>query len=159
MLGYKKLATLSAKHELSLAVLDAESDVSQVDMVSGIEELRRRLEVLLGAKPEAPVDESQKQLVETPQASETEHRQRLAAAGGELLGATFNFLNQLVSQQNSATPPEPLVSELRDRLSGCAEEDESGRQQLTFTLPDRGALDQLAQTMARLMVVGQQDRD
>ena len=48
------LATLSAKHDLALAALDPDSDVTQVDFKSGIEELRRRLEVLLGAKPEAP---------------------------------------------------------------------------------------------------------
>ena len=50
------LGTLSAKHDLALAALDSESDVTQVDFKSGVEELRRRLEVLLGAKPEAPVD-------------------------------------------------------------------------------------------------------
>ena len=48
------LGTLSAKHDLALAALDSESDVTQVDFKSGVEELRRRLEVLLGAKPEAP---------------------------------------------------------------------------------------------------------
>ena len=57
------LATLSAKNDLALAALDAESDVTQVDLVSGMEELRSRLEVLLGAQPEAPVDVSKKQEV------------------------------------------------------------------------------------------------
>src|SRR2546425_12037948 len=52
------LSTLSAKHDLALAVLDTESDVDQVDLAGGIEELRCRLEVLLGARPEAPPDES-----------------------------------------------------------------------------------------------------
>ena len=44
------LATLSAKHDLAMAALDADSDVTQVDLVSGIEELRRRLEVLLARR-------------------------------------------------------------------------------------------------------------
>ena len=52
------LTTLSAKHELAMAALDADSDVDAVDLVSGAEELKGRLEVLLGAKPDAPVDES-----------------------------------------------------------------------------------------------------
>ena len=34
------------------------------------------------------------------------------------------------------------------------EEDASGRPRLTVTLPDRGALDSLAQTLARLMLAG-----
>jgi len=54
------LATLSAKHELALAVLDPDSDVDSVDLVSGVEGLKQRLEVLLGAKPDAAVDESQR---------------------------------------------------------------------------------------------------
>jgi hypothetical protein len=49
---------LSAKHDLAVAALDAESNVDQVDLAGGIEELRRRLQVLLGARPEAPSDES-----------------------------------------------------------------------------------------------------
>jgi hypothetical protein len=57
----KLLATLSAKHDLALAALDMESDVKKVALASGIEELKRRLEVLLGANPHAAVDESEKQ--------------------------------------------------------------------------------------------------
>src|SRR5437763_14610538 len=54
----KLLGTLSAKHQLALGALDSESGVDQVALTSGIEELRRRLEVLLGARPDAPLDES-----------------------------------------------------------------------------------------------------
>ena len=43
---------------------------------------------------------------------------------------------------------------MRERLSQCVEEDESGRQRLTVALPDRNALDNLAQTLARLLVAG-----
>ncbi len=53
------LNTLSAKRDLALAALDLDSDVTQVDLATGVDELRRRLEVLLGAHPEAPVDMSQ----------------------------------------------------------------------------------------------------
>ena len=35
------------------------------------------------------------------------------------------------------------------------EEDAAGKIRLTFTMPDRAALDQLAGTLARLMVAGQ----
>jgi hypothetical protein len=156
----KLLSTLSAKHDLSLAVLDAGSDVSQVDLVSGIEELRRRLEVLLGAQAEAPVDLSQQQLsqpqrVATESQHTTEQQQRVAAAGGELLGAAFHFLGELVADRSSAQPPDQLVSELRSRLAECVEGDAEGEQRLTITLPNRDVLDNLARTMARLLVAGQ----
>jgi len=150
------LGTLSAKHDLAMAALDAGSDVTQVDFKSGIEELRRRLEVLLGARPEAPVDVTKREEADGQVERLAERRERVAAAGGEMLGAVFRFLGELVAQdsQPSQPPAEPLVAEVRDRLSQCVEEDSSGRPRLTVTLPDRGALDSLAQTLARLMLAG-----
>jgi len=47
----KLLGTLAAKHDLALAALDMESDVREVALASGMDELKQRLEVLLGAKP------------------------------------------------------------------------------------------------------------
>jgi superfamily II DNA or RNA helicase len=148
------LATLSAKHDLALAALDAESGVRQVEMKSGIEELRRRLEVLLGAKPEAPLDVTRREEVDGQTERLAEHRDRLAAAGGEMLGAVFSFLGELVTADQTPPPAEPLVAQVRSRLSECVEEDSSGRQRLTVTLPNRDALDALAQTLARLMLAG-----
>lgn len=52
------LATLAAKQDLALAALDSESEVDEVHLASGMEELKRRLEVLLGSRAEAHVDES-----------------------------------------------------------------------------------------------------
>jgi hypothetical protein len=80
----------------------------------------------------------------------------VAAAGGEMLGAVFHFLGELVSQNGAKTPDDPLVAQVRDRLTECVEEDSTGRQRLTVTLPDRGDLDALAQTLARLMLAGGQ---
>jgi hypothetical protein len=146
------LKTLSDKHDLALAALDMESEVTYVDFESGIEELKRRMEVLLGSKPAAPVDESLKAEVERDVQRFTEHRDRVAAAGGEMLGAVFNFLGELVAQDGSPAPAPDIVSSLRTRLTECVEEDEHGRQRLTITLPNRDALDNLAQTLARMLV-------
>ncbi|MBN1590998.1 MAG: DEAD/DEAH box helicase [Pirellulales bacterium] len=148
------LGTLSAKHDLALAALDVESDVTEVALQSGIEELRRRLEVLLGAQPEAPVDVTKQKETEAHTRQIAEHRDRVAAAGGEMLGAVFNFLGELISQDQTPQPAEPVVTQVRDRLKECVEEDASGHQRLTVTLPNRQTLDTLAQTLARLMFVG-----
>jgi superfamily II DNA/RNA helicase len=151
------LATLAAKRDLALAALDVDSEIETVDLVSGIEELKQRLEILLGAKSEAPVDETAKQQAEQ-EALTLAHRDRVAAAGGELLGAAFRFLGQLVSEPSAPPPSDQLLSTLRARLFECVEEDATGKQRLTVALPDRAALDQLADALARLMVVGQGDR-
>ncbi len=155
----KLLATIAAKKELALAALDVESDVDQVDMASGMEELKSRLEVLLGARAEAPLDVStQRAAEETNKTFAVEHRERVAAAGGELLGAAFKFLGELVSQQQSAPPSEAVVANLRAGLGACIDEDSSGKPRLTVTLPDRSALEGLAQTLAKLLAVGEDSK-
>jgi SNF2 family DNA or RNA helicase len=156
------LTTIAAKKDLALAALDPESDVDRVDLVSGMDDLKGRLEILLGAKPNAPVDETVKQAAneEIRRAEEggrsgEAHRERVAAAGGELLGAAFKFLGELVTQQEAAPPPpESLVASLRAGLGACVDQDNDGRPRLTVTLPDAGALESLAQTLARLLATG-----
>jgi superfamily II DNA or RNA helicase len=149
------LRTLAAKRDLALAALDTESEVEQVDLASGMEELKSRLEVLLGARPEAPVDESQKQAAAEAAKQQAEaQRQRVAAAGGELLGAAFRFLGELVGQHEAPAPPPALVDHLRAGLDSCVDQDAEGKPRLTVTLPDKGALEGLAQTLARLLALG-----
>jgi hypothetical protein len=146
------LTTLSAKKDLALAALDVDSDVDEVSLVSDAEELRSRLEVLLGAKPQAPLDVSQRAAVVADNDRQA-HRDRVAAAGGELLGAVFTFLGELVSQQEIAPPPAPdTVASLKRRLAECVDEDGDGRQRLSITLPNRETLDNLAATLAQLLV-------
>ena len=111
-------------------------------------------------KPEAELDESRQRQA----AQETERlsvqRERVAAAGGELLGAAFRFLDQLVQPADAAAPADNrIAAHLREQLSQCVQQDADGRQRLTVTLPDRSAIDTLAQTMARLLVAGQGNSD
>ncbi len=149
------LGTLEAKRNLALAALDPESTTDEVDLQSGMDELKKRLELLVGAQPEAAVDESlQRQETQTVTNLEAERRERVSAAGGELLGAAFKFLGELVASQAPATPAQPqLVSDLTSSLSQCVEVDADGKQRLTITLPDRHALEGLAATLAQLLTV------
>ncbi len=146
------LATLSAKHELALAALDAESDVDAVDLTSGSEELKSRLEILLGAKPDAPVDESEK----ARQAAEAERlarREQIALAGGQLLSAAFSFVGQLLPPRDKPDESQRLAETVKQRLAECLEKDEEGRMKLTVTLPDAAALDNLTSALTRLLDV------
>jgi len=149
------LATLSAKKDLAMAALDPESEVDQVDLASGMQELKSRLEVLLGAAPEAPIDETVRQKTEDEALKLAEsHRERVAAAGGELLGAAFKLLGELVSQDLATPPPEDLVKNVRAGLNACVESDSNGAARLTISLPDRNALEGLAQSLAKLLASG-----
>lgn len=62
------LKTLSAKHDLAMAALDINNDSTEIMLQTGMDELKRRLEVLLGSKPAAAPDISQQR--DTEQAAE-----------------------------------------------------------------------------------------
>ncbi len=147
------LATLSAKHELSLAALDVDSDVDAVDLASGMDELKRRLEVLLGAQPDAPVDESKK-AAETAAAESLPRRERVATAAGGMISAAFAFVDELLpAPPNTRPAADELAQSLRRQLDDCLEEDEHGRVSLRVTLANQQAVDQLAQSLGRLLTL------
>jgi superfamily II DNA/RNA helicase len=156
----KLLSTLSAKHDLALAALDAESEVDQVDLAGGIEELRRRLEVLLGARPVAPSDESLRRESELEvarvAAENRARREKLALSGGHLLSAAFQFLGELLpalpNSSESKSAANALAATLKQSLNDIVENDEYGRPRLSLVLPDAKALDGLTDVLARLIV-------
>ncbi len=141
------LATIAAKKDLALAALDVESGVDEVHLQSGLQELKSRLEVLLGARPEAPLKEKQRAEVETGVQA---WRERVGMAGGELLGAAFKLLGELVPD-TAAKPPESLVASLRATLSACIEGGD--RPKLTIALPSQTSLDDISKSLAKLLMV------
>jgi SNF2 family DNA or RNA helicase len=148
----KLLATLSAKHDLALAALDMESNVREVALASGIEELKQRLEVLLGARAHAAVDETEKQR-QQQEAERLARRSRVAEAGGQLVAAAFAFLGEMIPQRQPTNGAEQKASEFKARLAECLERDEQGRPRLTVTLPNEAALETLARSLAALFTV------
>jgi hypothetical protein len=137
---------------LALAALDPDSDIDEVELATGMDELKRRLEVLLGAKPEA-ADRRVAAGGEAARAELLVRRDRVAAAGGELLGAAFHFLGELMADQPVTPATDQLAADLRNRLGQCVEQDELGRQRLTVTLPGPEALESLSRSLARLLVI------
>jgi SNF2 family DNA or RNA helicase len=146
----KLLATLSAKHSLALAALDMESNVREVALASGMEELKLRLEVLLGAKPHGAVDETEKQR-QQQEAERLARRSRVAEAGGQLLTAAFTFLGEMIPQREPTDGTARMAREFKARLDECLERDDRGRPRLTVTLPDETALANLARSLAALL--------
>ena len=144
------LATLSAKQELALAALDPESDVTKIDLVSGIEELKRRMEVLLGARPAVPIDESRKAEVDR-QVRELARKERIAVAGGRLVGAAFSFMGEMFAQHEETEQTRRTAQALKEKLSECLEKDAEGKIRLTISLPDESVLDNLAKSLAQIM--------
>ena len=121
-------------------------------MASGMQELKSRLEVLLGSRPERAAGERRNNsaLNWMSASAAIAHRERVGAAGGELLGAAFKLLGELVTDSAATPPSSELVASLRAGLDACVEGDD--RPRLTITLPSRAVLDQLSQSLARLLV-------
>ena len=147
------LGTLSAKHELAMAALDPDSEVTAVDLASGMEEMKRRLEVLLGTKPEAPVDESRKEQVER-EAQQLLRKEKIAGAGGQLLGAAFAFMSEILPQKEETEQTIQMAETFKSRLQECMEKDENGNLKMTITLPDESVLDNLAKSLAQVLGSG-----
>jgi superfamily II DNA or RNA helicase len=146
------LATLSAKHELFLAVLDPEADAAEVDMATGIEELKRRMEVLLGARPEAAEDESMKAEVEK-EAAVLAKKEKIAAAGGQMVSAAFAFMGEMFADNDDAEI-EQLAGAFKASLGDCMQKTEDGHLKMTITLPDETFLENMARSMARMAGAG-----
>ncbi len=147
------LATLSAKHELSLAVLDPESETAEVDMAAGMEELKRRLEILLGEKPAAAEDESMKERVEN-EAQALARKKKIAAAGGQLVGAAFAFIGEMLSGKDQSGEVAQLTGAFKSKLGDCMEKEEDGSLRMTISIPDEAFLDNMAQSLARMVGAG-----
>jgi hypothetical protein len=149
----KLLGTLSAKHDLAMAALDPESRVNTVHLASGMDELKRRLEILLGTRPVAAVDESQKAEVER-EAERMAQREKIASAGGQLLGAAFAFIGEMFPMKEETERTLQMAESLKSRLSECLERDENGRLKMTVTLPDESALNNMAKSLAQILGPG-----
>ncbi|MDO5565851.1 MAG: hypothetical protein Q4G59_04275, partial [Planctomycetia bacterium] len=160
---------------LAMAALESGSVVTEVFLQTGIEELRRRLEVLLGSHMAAPVDQlRQKQEEETFISSDSTQlatdeseaagskEQRLFQTGSTLLQAAFDFLGELtdrpsVTQAAQKASPDSSTDhskpnlqttgeQLKSVLSNALSTDESGRTRLSFVLPEKPVLENLVQS-------------
>ena len=147
------LGTLAAKHELALAVLDPDAKTSNVDLSSGMEELKRRLEVLLGTKPDAPQDESLREQVEK-EAEILSRKERVANAGGQLIGAAFAFIGEMFTGTDEPEQTAQLAETFKSKLSEGLEKGEDGKLKMTISFPDEDALDNLAKSLARMVSLG-----
>jgi hypothetical protein len=126
------LTTLSSKRELVMAALDPDSRVAEVDLRTQSDDIKEKLEVLPGAKPEAPVDETVKVTASLAVAND-----RLATAGSTLVRAAFDILGEVVGRREG---DEAIMDELRATFDAKIVADESGKRRLSFAMPSRDTL-------------------
>jgi hypothetical protein len=141
----KMLTTLALKQDLSRAALDVDSDVTAIGIRTGIDELKKRLEILLSAKPEACIDESEKARVEN-ETQRLQQRQNMEKAGGNLLQSIFSFVG--ASLPTETPVQEKAVLAVKASLEQCCTRDDDGGISIKFKLESSAAFENLAKSMA-----------
>ena len=122
-------------------------------MASGMEALKRRLEILLGEKPDAAEDISIKEQAEK-EALALAKKEKIAAAGGRLVGAAFAFMGEMFSEDEASEEVANLAGAFKSRLGECLEKAEDGSLKMTISLPDETFLDGMAKSLARMVNAG-----
>ena len=145
------LDTLAAKQDLADASLNFDSQVGAVAVGSGSDDLKRRLEKLIGPLAPAPVDVSQQRRVESEAAALHQRREKVSEATGQLVTAALGLAGQLMGTGGRPPADPSQVDTLAARLSESMEVDDQGRPQLRITLPDQAALRGLAESLASLL--------
>jgi hypothetical protein len=136
------LATLAVKQDLASAALDPDSDVDRLMVKSSLDDLKKRLEVLLGSKGTALVDESQR--ARTVAKTERLARQeKLGAACGQLLSSAMTLFAEL-APPTFPRPDEAALEGLTRRVREALSIDETGQARLSLTLPPVETLQPLA---------------
>ncbi len=143
------LATLAAKKEIALASLDMESEVTEVDMASGMENLKQKLEILLGRQEEAPVDQSELKRREE-ELEQVRRREKIASAAGEMFTSAFTFLGEVLPETAASEKLEQRHELIKNNLKDCMTFDEDGRIELKLKLNGQAALNNIVQALAKM---------
>lgn len=145
MLEQQILVTLASKKELFNQTLSPDASEDIVDFECGMDELRRRLEVLIGS-PENDVDESMKESVDT-EILEVKKKKSVADAGGKMLGAAFEFLAEAMALEDESTPEQEALFQA---FTKGASKNEDDSYSLSINI-DEGSLKKLTGVLAGIM--------
>jgi SNF2 family DNA or RNA helicase len=149
----RMLSTLSNKKDLALAALDPSSDVTAVEMTSGIDDIKKKLEILLGEKAPAPIDESMLDTAtEEKQSEPAPANERASEASGKLLSAVFSFIQEAIPQAARPEKTEsPLALALQDSFKSISKATPDGKVRMEFTFDSRDTVNSLGSTIAMLL--------
>ncbi|HEX7669603.1 MAG TPA: hypothetical protein VF395_08470 [Polyangiaceae bacterium] len=131
----------------------SDSQVADVDVRTRADDIKEKLEVLLGAKPEAPVDETSK-----ASATLAADNDRLAQAGSALVQAALDVLAEVAGGKD-ASERAALVTGLRGTLDAKIVDDEGGRRRLSFAVPSRDTLVALTRGLVDLLLGGNEKNE
>ena len=127
-----------------------QSDISKVQMTSGMEDLKKRLEIII-APQQDPTDQSQQDRVLSESEQLKQRREKISLASGQLITAALNFAGEIFAAEKGNQVDPASVKSMMDRFSQCVETGPQGRPQLKIILSDSSSLENLASAIAKFI--------
>ena len=84
-------------------------------------------------------------------------KEKIAAAGGKLVGAAFAFIGEMFSTNEESDEIEHLAGAFKSKLDGCMEKGADGSLRMTVSIPDEAFLDNMARSLAQMVSAGRHD--
>jgi len=115
------------------------------------------MEILLGTKPDAPMDETKKEQIRQ-EAKDIQRSEKISKASGQLIGAAFEFIGAVFDGAQESEETGRLVEVFRKTLSEGIKRDENGEMKMTITLPNEAVLESMARSLAHVASAGIQQQ-
>ena len=84
-------------------------------------------------------------------------KEKIAAAGGKLVGAAFAFIGEMFSTREESEEMDRLAGAFKAKLSDCMEKADDGTLKMTISLPDESFLDNMARSLAKMVSAGRSE--
>ena len=141
------LNNFEKKTELFTAALDSESDICEITMSGGMNDLRSKLQTLLSTG-------DKKRRSDTIIALKGANPDNISLSGGRLLTSALHFLADMLQTDSVNDGNEGLSRELRRLLMHSFKRNENGELEITLRFADDEAIDRLASALSRLSNLG-----
>ncbi|MFZ3048221.1 MAG: hypothetical protein WA151_20090, partial [Desulfatirhabdiaceae bacterium] len=82
-------------------------------------------------------------------------KEKMAAAGGQLVGAAFAFIGEMFSNADETEKIVSLTEAFRSKLSECMEKNDDGSLSMTIRMPDDTFVQKMARSLAQMVAAGQ----
>lgn len=121
-------------------------------MSSNIDDLKKKLELLLGEKNPAPVDMSMlEEVTEEKDKASVINIEKASEASGKMLSAVFSFIRESIPSSVTKEKRSPLTLALEESLKSISNVEADGKVRMQLTFDSQEAVDAMAAAIAGLL--------
>jgi hypothetical protein len=121
-------------------------------MSSNIDDLKKKLELLLGEKDPAPVDMSMlEEVTEEKDKASVINIEKASEASGKMLSAVFSFIQESIPSSVTKEKRSPLTLALEESLKSISNVEADGKVRMQLTFDSQEAVDAMAAAIAGLL--------